>query len=147
MGLIVVFGLLQFIPRSTNKMDQRLPTDILNLYPVPAEVQSVLKNACYDCHSNNTHYPWYAYVQPVRLFLDKHVRDGKEELNFSEYGGYSTKKQFNKFRSIAEAVENQTMPLKSYRFMHAAAKLTETERGMILKWVEDTRHAMSATKE
>lgn len=136
---LIVLVLMQFIPRNVNKTKQILTTDITNNYPVPVEVESILKAACYDCHSNNTRYPWYAHVQPFRLFLDRHIKHGKEELNFSEYGSYSGKKQFNKFRSIAESLEKGTMPLKSYRLMHEDARLTETERNLMLKWVEEMR--------
>ena len=147
LGLLIVFIFIQLIPRSVNKSGQTLPTDIINNYQVPSEVQSILKKACYDCHSNNTDYPWYAHVQPFRLQLDRHIRAGKEELNFNEYCSYSKKKQFNKLRSIRESLEEGTMPLKSYRLMHADAKLTETEKAAILKWVEDTRNLIKVGKE
>lgn len=139
-GLLVAFILLQLVPRSVNKTVGISPMDIMNQYQVPPGVQSVLKKACYDCHSNNTHYPWYAHVQPARLFLDNHVNKGKEELNFNEYGAYSKKRQFNKLRSIGETLEEGTMPLKSYRLVHADARLSAEEKAMVLKWVNDTRH-------
>ncbi len=145
-GLLIVLVLLQFIPRSVNKTEQVSQMDIMSKYQVPTEVQSVLKKACYDCHSNNTRYPWYAYVQPFRLLLDRHVRDGKEELNFSEYGAYSKKRQFNKLRSIGEALEEGTMPLKSYCLMHAGARLTDAEKADVLKWINDTHHLMKANE-
>ncbi|MDF2188664.1 heme-binding domain-containing protein [Paraflavitalea sp. CAU 1676] len=146
-GLLIVLVLLQFIPRSVNKSEKTTPADIANNYQVPVQVQLLLKKACYDCHSNNTRYPWYADLQPFRLLLDQHVRDGKEELNFSEYGSYSKKRQFNKLRSIGESLEKGTMPLKSYRIMHADARLTEAEKAVVLKWVEDTRRLIKEGKE
>lgn len=146
-GLLIVLVLLQFIPGSINKSDKITPTDIVSNYRVPDQVQSVLKRSCYDCHSNNTFYPWYAHVQPFRLLLDQHVMDGKEELNFSEYGSYSKKRQSNKLRSIGESLEKGTMPLKSYRIMHADARLTEAEKAVVLKWVEDTRSLIKEGKE
>ncbi len=145
--LLILLVLLQFIPRSVNKNEKKIPADIINNYQVPGQVQSVLQKACYDCHSNNTSYPWYAYVQPFRLLLDQHVKDGKEELNFSEYGSYSKKRQFNKLRSIGESLEKGTMPLKSYRIMHADARLTEAEKAIVLKWIEDTRSLIKEGKE
>lgn len=146
-GLLIAFILLQLVPRSVNKTVGISPMDIMNQYQVPPGVQSVLKKACYDCHSNNTHYPWYAHVQPARLFLDNHVNKGKEELNFNEYGAYSKKRQFNKLRSIGETLEEGTMPLKSYRLVHADARLSAEEKAMVLKWVNDTRHLMEIEKE
>ncbi|MGN6291799.1 MAG: heme-binding domain-containing protein [Chitinophagaceae bacterium] len=146
-GLLIVLVLLQFIPASVNKTAKDSGMDITAQYPVPSAVQSVLKKACYDCHSNNTNYPWYARVQPFRLWIDGHVNDGKKELNFSEYGSYSKKKKFNKLRSIGETLKEGTMPLESYRLLHAGAKLTDAEKAAVLKWVDDTRHLMEAEKE
>lgn len=138
-GLLIMLVLLQFIPRSVNKSGQTLPSDIANTYQISGEVQSILKKACYDCHSNNTRYPWYAQVQPFRLLLDRHIQQGKEQLNFGDFGSYSKKKQFNKFRSIGESIKEGTMPLNSYSMMHVDARLTEAEKNTLLKWVEDMR--------
>lgn len=146
-GLLIAFVLLQLVPRSVNKTEGASPMDIMNQYQVPSGVQSVLKKACYDCHSNNTHYPWYAHIQPARLFLDNHVNKGKEELNFNEYGAYSKKRQFNKLRSIGQTLEEGTMPLRSYRLVHADARLGAEEKAMVLKWINDTRHLMETEKE
>lgn len=138
-GLLILFVLIQFIPRSINKNEKVSPADIVNNYRVPDTVQAILNSACYDCHSNNTRYPWYAHVQPIRLLLDRHVIDGKEELNFSVYGSYSKKRQFNKLRSIGESLKKGTMPIQSYRIMHANARLNEAEKAIVFKWIEDTR--------
>lgn len=91
-SVLVVFVLIQFIRPARNRSSQTFPHDITNLYAVPQDVQTILKDACYDCHSNNTRYPWYVDIQPVGWLLAKHVRDGKEELNFNEYGFYSSKR-------------------------------------------------------
>ena len=147
LGLLILFVLLQFIPRSVNKSEEVLANDLTRNYQVPVEVQSVLKKACYDCHSSNTDYPWYARVQPFRFMLDRHIKTGKEELNFSEFGAYSEKRQYNKFNSIAESIKKETMPLKSYQMMHAEAKLTLAEKNAVLKWVEDTRNEIKKRKE
>lgn len=147
LGLLIILILIQFIPGSVNRNGQSLATDIVNDYQIPAEVHSILKKACYDCHSNNSRYPWYARVQPFRLMLDRHIRLGKEELNFSEYGSYSKKKQYNKFRSIAESLEEGTMPLKSYQLLHADTKLNDAEKAAVLKWVEDKRNLIKEGKE
>ena len=123
-----------------------MPTDISRSVNVPGNVLAVFKTACYDCHSNNTRYPWYVNIQPVGWVLAHHVKEGKEELNFSEFGTYSKKKQYNKLRSIGESIKEGTMPLNSYRVMHAGARLTETEKNALLKWVEDMR-SLSKEKE
>jgi len=92
--LIVLFtGLvaIQFIQPAHNKSGQVLPTDFANFYAVPANVQNIFKNACYDCHSNNTIYPWYANIQPMAWMLERHIKQGKEKLNFNDFGSYTNR--------------------------------------------------------
>jgi cytochrome c551/c552 len=133
---LAVLLLLQFIRPAKNKSNPPYPVDITTVYPVPADVQVILKNACYDCHSNNTGYPWYNNVQPVGLYLDHHVKEGKHELNFNEFAIYPAKRQRHKLEEIAEQVKEGEMPLRSYTLLHAEARLTDADKATILKWVE-----------
>ena len=87
----------------------------------------VFKNSCYDCHSNNTRYPWYVNIQPMGWVMARHIKKGKENLNFSEFGTYSKRKQANKLRAIATSIKDGSMPLSSYTIMHTDAKLCEEE--------------------
>ena len=146
LGLLVVFILIQLFPRSVNKSKEILSTDISKKYSIPTEVQSVLTRACYDCHSNNTHYPWYANIQPFRLLLDRHVKEGKLDLNFSEFTAYSEKRQYNKLNLIEESLKKETMPLKSYKMMHPEARLTKAETDSVIKWINNTRSLMKKRK-
>ena len=84
--LIAAIILIQFIQPARNKSGQVLPTDITRMVTIPAEVKAILEVACYDCHSNNTRYPWYANIQPGGWWLANHIKKGKKELNFSEFG-------------------------------------------------------------
>jgi hypothetical protein len=138
--LVIILVILQFLPRTINQDPKILSTDLTSIYPVTAEVRSLLQAACYDCHSNNTRYPWYAQIQPFRLLLDKHVKEGKEELNFSEYGNYSRRQQRNKLKLVEESLKKGTMPLKSYILMHPEARLTTEQKKVIYKWVNETRN-------
>lgn len=146
-GLLVVLVLIQFYPRTVNKSDKAMPNDINGKYQIPDNLLATLKTACYDCHSNNTHYPWYSAIQPFRFFLDKHVREGKEELNFNEFASYSEKKQFNKLRAIGESLKQETMPLKSYLLFHSEAKLTKPQKDSIISWVNATRDFIKSQKD
>ena len=137
--LLIAFALIQFIPRNRNKNDTPSTSDITNVLPVPDEVQQVFQKACYDCHSNNTRYPWYSAIQPFRLMMDRHVKKGKQELNFGEFGSYSEKRRYNKLNSIKEAIENGSMPLGSYRTMHRGSRLSSEEKELVTKWIDDTR--------
>ena len=141
--ILVVIITIQFIQPARNKSGQALPTDISKGYTIPAQVQSVLKNACYDCHSNNTNYPWYATIQPVGWVLARHIKNGKAELNFSQFGDYSIRKQRSKLNSIAKTIEDGTMPLSSYTLIHNNAILTKEEKTLIIDWANTTKDSLS----
>ena len=82
--LLIIFVVIQFIRPEKNIHPGPQPADISTLYPIPADVDSILFVACKDCHSNNTRYPWYNNLQPVAWFLDNHVRDGKNSFNLNQ---------------------------------------------------------------
>jgi hypothetical protein len=136
-GLLVVLIALQFVPVPRNAGPAEGPSSLVAAQPVPAEVQAILRRACYDCHSNHTNYPWYAAVQPVGWWLNDHVAEGKGELNFSEFATYSTKRVVRKLRSTADEVRERHMPLKSYLLMHGEAKLTDADVTLLATWAED----------
>ncbi len=141
--LLIVFIAIQFIQPAHNKNGQVLPTDIVKMYNVPLNVQPVLKTSCYDCHSNNTHYPWYFNIQPLGWMLNSHVRDGKENLNFSNFGSYSERKRKNKFRAIAKSINEGSMPLWQYTMIHKNARLTTETKALIINWSEKIKDSLS----
>jgi len=134
LGLLAVLVVIQFIRPSRNTSDRESPNEITNYYKVPADLHNVLKRSWYDCHSNNTDYPWYANIQPVGWWLQRHVNQGKRELNFSEFGSYDQKKAKHKFDEIEEMVREGEMPLASYTLIHVEAKLTAEESATIASW-------------
>lgn len=138
LSLLAILVLLQLIRPAKNKSNAPTPGDISQVAVVPADVQAILKKACYDCHSNNTHYPWYVNIQPVGLYLAHHIEEGKDELNFNEFGAYSAKRRRNKLKGIAEQIRDGEMPLSSYTLLHKEARLTDAEKTAITKWVENT---------
>lgn len=132
----VLFLLLQlYQPARNTDGGQVLPIHITKLYDVPVEVQSILKVSCYDCHSNNTNYPWYSYLQPARMLLEWDIKNGKQNLNFSEFGNYSKRKQENKLKSITKQIEEGEMPLPIYTLIHREAILTTGQIEAISNWV------------
>src|SRR5678816_2273647 len=122
LGLLVVFVLIQFIQPSRNKSSEILSTDLAKTISIPENVQIILKTACYDCHSNNTNYPWYSRIQPFGWLLARHIRKGKAELNFSEFGSYSLRRRITKLTGIANSMKDETMPLSSYTMIHQNAR-------------------------
>lgn len=135
--LFALIAIAQFIRPAKNVSAAVGPNDISAKYPVPADVSALLKRACYDCHSNNTNYPWYAEVQPAGWWLASHVNDGKRHLNFSEFAAYTPKRAKTKAGEIVDEVEEKKMPLKSYTWMHPEARLTVEEIKLIIAWAED----------
>lgn len=103
------------------------------------ELRIVLKETCYDCHSNNTVYPWYNNIAPISFWLANHVKDGKKHLNFSAWDGYSVEKKDHKLEEVIEMIENGEMPLKEYTWTHQNARLTNEQRESIVAWAEKTR--------
>jgi hypothetical protein len=146
LAILIVLIVIQFVQPARNTSGQVLQTDIVNMYNVPQSTQAVFKKACYDCHSNNTRYPWYANVQPMGWLLARHVKEGKAELNFSEFGSYSSRRQANKLRAIENSVKDGTMPLSSYLLLHKDARLTETDKTEIINWVRRTRDSLTQNK-
>ena len=136
---------MQFIRPAQNDNAGLMPGDITKHFSSPGNVQGILKTSCYDCHSNNTHYPWYAHVQPVGWFLANHIKEGKEELNFSEFGTYSTRRKQSKLKAIASSVKDGSMPLSSYTYLHGDAKLSSEAKVLIITWAINTADSM-ATK-
>jgi hypothetical protein len=106
--------LIQFIQPAQNKSSELLSTDMIKTFIVHQNVQSILKAACYDCHSNNTNYPWYSYIQPFGWVLANHIKEGKVELNFSEFGSYTQRRQASKLKGIENRIKDESMPLSSY---------------------------------
>jgi hypothetical protein len=105
---------------------------------------ATLKTACYDCHSNNTRYPWYNNIQPVAWWLANHVRDGKRGLNFSEFTAYNIGKQYRKLDGINEEIKNGDMPLGSYTLIHKDAILSQQQKISIANWVTALRDSIKA---
>ena len=143
--LVIVFIAIQFIQPAHNKSGQVSPADFTKLYHVPSNVEGFLKTACYDCHSNNTNYPWYSNIQPMAWMMKRHINNGKEKLNFSEFGSYSSRRQISKLKGIANQIKEDAMPIASYKMMHSKANLAKEEKSIIIDWMNKTADSLSAS--
>lgn len=143
--LLLVLLVLQFFRPSRNNISV-VPSaaNINNFASVPSDIDQMLKTSCYDCHSNNTVYPWYSAIQPVGWWLDDHIKEGKRELNFDVYGDYSLRKRFHKLEEIGEMVDEDEMPLSSYSLVHTNAKLSLEQKRQLLAWAERARADMQS---
>lgn len=134
--LLVAFVVMQFIRPEKNISGQVAESDIILVESPGEEIGLILKNACYDCHSNNTSYPWYAEVAPLSYWIADHVEHGTDELDFSQWALYSPKKKAHKMEELIEEVKEHKMPLDSYTWMHSEADLTEDQITALTEWAK-----------
>lgn len=144
LALVGIFAGLQAFPISRKLPPSQASEEFHVVENPPDEVMQILKPACYDCHSNNTRYPWYARIQPVGWWIQSHVLEGRRELNFSEFGRWSEEDRAGVLRHCAELIEEGGMPLKSYLPMHPEARLTETQKQLLLDWLKNRAAEMEA---
>lgn len=127
--LLIVFIAMQFI--RIDKTNEPTPKELE--MKAPANISTLLKTACYDCHSNEVKWPWYSNVAPFSWVINTHVKDGRKALNFSEWEKYSDKEKTKKLKEIFRTAY-AAMPLNSYKWVHTDAELTREQRTMIRDW-------------
>ena len=136
--LVVLLG-IQFIRPERNQADTLGDSEFLTETNPSDEVKVILKNTCYDCHSNQTNYPWYANVAPISFWIADHIDHGKKHLNFSDWTSYDDKKKDHKLEEVVETVESGEMPLTEYTWTHHEAQLSEEQQKMVIEWASKTR--------
>lgn len=134
-GLVIVFIGIQFIPVTLNQSEIVSENDIIATLNPPEEIVLILKTSCYDCHSNNTVYPWYDKIAPISWLVANHIDEAKEELNFSEWASFSDKRKAKKLKEMIEELEEGEMPLQSYLITHGDAKLSTVQVGQLKNWI------------
>lgn len=141
--VFVVFIAMQFIRPPRNSSNTLQTADMVTHFSTPANVEGILKTSCYDCHSNNTRYPWYANVQPIGWLLTSHVKGGKEDLNFNEFTTYSKRRKLSRLKSIQNSIKDGSMPLGSYTLLHNDAKLSAEGKASIIEWTAKVIDSLS----
>ena len=144
LGLAVIFVVIQFFRPARHIAEVNPTHEVTAAVAMPSDVQDIIRNSCYDCHSNNTRYPWYAEVMPAGWFLASHIKDAKQGLNFSEFATGSLRRQYHKLEEISEQIEEGEMPLPSYLILHRDAELTAGQKETLHRWVEESRASMKA---
>ena len=127
-GLCVGFIVIQFVP--VNRTNPPVEGDLR----APAEVLSVLRRACYDCHSNETVWPWYSRIAPVSWVIARDVHEGRAALNFSTWNQLSTKKQAEAMNESWEEVAEGKMPTWFYLALHPEARLSPADQSVLRAW-------------
>jgi hypothetical protein len=134
--LLVAFLLIQFIP---SEMPESIPgneDDLMAMDDMDEEIALILRNSCYDCHSNETRFPWYGYVAPARWLVIKDINEGRKELNFSNWNRLEKREQISLLQDMIEEVEDGHMPLPVYTLIHTDAKLNDAEKKKLSEWSE-----------
>jgi len=135
--IVAAIIIIQLIPTRRPEVITTNKNDMVTNNVVPDTVALLLKNACYDCHSNETKYPWYSYVAPVSWLISRDIRLGREELNFSKWESLSKMDKAKMLEEIVDEIESGAMPMSIYILMHPEAKLAMSDRDMIMNWADD----------
>jgi len=142
--LVIVLVGIQFI-----QVDRKNPPVTLDIN-APDNIASILRTSCYDCHSNETNWPWYSYIAPVSFLVASDVKDGRKHMNFSEWDKYDGEKKEKFFEEIIEVVEEGEMPLSKYTITHPDAKLDNIKIKLLKDWVTQengTKKSLRYNKE
>ena len=129
-GLVLLVALIaiQFVPVETSN------PPVTGDVPTSPAVKAVLRTACYDCHSNETQWPWYSHIAPLSWLLARHVREGRAELNFSTWNQYGTQQQVKKLKEGWQEVAEGEMPPWFYLRVHRDARLSAADRALLRQW-------------
>jgi hypothetical protein len=130
-GLAVLLAGIQLVP--VERTNPPVTAEVI----APADVKTILRSACFDCHSNETHWPWYSRVAPISWWMVDHVGEGREELNFSQWPVLDLEAQGDALSDIVQQIEKDEMPLKSYRLGHPEARLDARQKAVLLDWARN----------
>ncbi len=134
---MALFVLIQLIPSGRPEVIADNPSDLLINNEIADSIVHLLRTSCYDCHSNETVYPWYAYVAPVSWLVSRDVRVGRQNLNLSDWNSFSKRDMLKYLDEMGEEVDDGQMPMVIYPLTHPQAKLSRQDRDMFLEWTED----------
>lgn len=133
--LIVLVG-IQFVPVQRDEIEPVTNADFIEHYESPIVIGNIIRASCYDCHSNQSKYPWYSNVQPIGFLLQNHISEGKSELNLSEYGLLSNRMKRAKLKSILSQINDDKMPMPSYLLLHSEAKLDSLKKALLVSYLD-----------
>ena len=137
--ILILLVIAQFFGPEKNQGDLSSIEPFLVETNPPEDVKAILKESCYDCHSNNTRYPWYNAITPINYWLAGHIKEGKKHFNVSNWVGNSVKRKNHKFEELIEMVEEESMPLNSYTWTHSEAKLSDAQIRAVVDWAKLVR--------
>lgn len=139
LGLIGLLLVIQLFQIDKTNPPVRLEEDFIQIKQPPANVENILRTACYDCHSHETAYPWYTSVAPISWWIRHHINEGREHLNFSTWAQYDADRHDHKLEECEEETREGEMPLDSYTWVHSEAQLTDQQRKELADWFASIR--------
>jgi hypothetical protein len=142
--LLIALVVIQFFRPEKNLQKGVSTTHFSTKYHLPGDVNVILDKACYDCHSNNSRYPWYFNIQPIGMWMDDHIKEGKQGLNFSEYTNKRLRYQYHKMEEVIEVIDEDAMPIDSYTWTHKDAILTSEEKSKLKNWAQSIMDTLEA---
>lgn len=145
--LLIVLVVAQFFGPEKNQGDLATIEAFMNETNPPENVKVILKETCFDCHSDFTRYPWYSKITPVNYWMEDHVKHGKKHFNVSKWEGNSVKRKDHKFEELIEMVDDKDMPLNSYTWMHKEANLSDDDIKAVIDWAKGVRMKYSLVKQ
>lgn len=137
--LIGILIFIQIIRIDKTNLKVYPPLDFISITKPNNEITSLLKNACYDCHSNEVKYPWYTNIAPVSWWIKHHINEGSHHLNFSIWGTYKSRRMDHKLKECIEMIEEGEMPMYSYTIMHSESKLSKAQQELLINWFKSLR--------
>ncbi len=138
-GIVIALVLMQFIRIDKSAPEYDKSKDLLAMHPASEQVTTLLKGACYDCHSHETEYPWYTNIAPLSFWIKGHIKGGKQHLIFSDMGNLTPDKYRHEIEECIEVIEEKRMPTATYKMMHKVAQLSDEERDVLVKWFESVK--------
>ena len=135
--IFFLFVIIQFVPAGRPDTIPENENDLIYNNHIPESIVNILKTSCYDCHSNETSFPWYSHVAPVSWLVNRDVIKGREELNFSEWESQSKMDKAKNIDKIIDEVKGGKMPMRIYILMHSEAKLNEDARQQFVDWADN----------
>ena len=146
-AFIVLFIVIQVFRINKTITPVNEQTDFMAVTQTNPEVATILKNACYDCHSNQPTYPWYTSIAPVSWWIKNHINEGSKHLNFSIWQTYTVKRKDHKLEECVEMIEEGEMPMNSYTWMHPEAKLTDAQKLLLIDWFKAEKAKLNYVAE
>ena len=134
---VIGISLIQFIPVDHVNKPVKKSQNFVDVFHTPQKIKGLMKNACYDCHSNETVYPYYAFIAPFSWSIKNHVNEGREHLNFSEWTTFNADLKNDMLVNAVDEIQQRSMPMTAYVPYHPKANLTNAQRQILINYFEE----------